>query len=943
MNRRTWSILLWMTLFAAGFAIGLTAPKWAAWLLKFVSDNSDLIQGLADAVQILIWAGTAVIGIIGGKKLLARLADQPPAKKAKNRSVQDVQQSLVFTGDKNVLILDENFFRRVMGETSPPENLRQATERYLQYLLERYRYLDFKGMGIADRVPLRLELQNLYVPLKARIELPRGETWTRELLLAGRKMPDSERENIGERLSKPQHLSDLLQQNDGLIILGDPGAGKTTFLKYLALQMATGAETRLPVLVPLSAYANVLAERDVRLDDFMADYFHDLGLDIPLKPMLHQALKKGGAVVMLDGLDEVKEISRRDTVVRRVVDFYTFHRPAGNKFLLTSRIIGYREVRPTAAGLAECTLVDFDDKEIAAFVDRWTAAIEKAARGETQVATQEANRERQELLLAIQHNPGVRRLAANPLLLTILALMKRQGVRLPERRVELYQKYVETLLSSWNRARGLGRPPARDLDVVETVRILAPLALWMHEVNPGVGLVKQRELMQQLEAIYRERGEGNPERAARQFLSDVREHTGLLLERGSGQFGFIHLTFEEYLAAMAIAQRGQQSIDSIGEALATHVGDDNWREVSLLTIGYLGIIQQRDEAAGAVLQRLIQQAPGELGQAVVLAGEAVVDAWPGGVTPACKTEVAQALQNTMKNGAQVKALLRARAGDALARLGDPRFRTDVWFLPDEPLLGFVEIPAGEFLMGSDKEKDHDARDTELKQHKLTLPLYYIARYPVTVAQFKSFVDKSGYKPEHPGCLNGLSNHPVVNVTWYEALKYCEWLTEQLRAWEETPEPLASLLKQQGWGITLPSEAEWEKAARGTDGRIYPWGNEADANRANYDETGVNATSTVGCFPGGASPYGCEEMSGNVWEWTRSLWGKDSSKPEFKYPYDSADGREKLDAPRNVYRVLRGGAFDGSGRLVRCADRRRDDPGSWNWYLGFRLAVRPLSF
>jgi predicted NACHT family NTPase len=460
------------------------------------------------------------------------------------------------------------------------------------------------------------------------------------------------------------------------------------------------AETRLPILVPLSAYANALAERDLRLDDFIAGYFHDMGLDLPTGDMLRQALKQGSAVVMLDGLDEVKELNRRETVVRRVIDFYTFHRKAGNKFLLISRIIGYREVRPTATGLAECTLVDFDEAEIETFVARWTQAIEKAAAGDTAMAAQEAVRERDELLAAVRHNPGVRQLAANPLLLTILALMKRQGIRLPERHVELYQKYVETLLASWNRARGLGRPPARDLDVVETIKILAPLGLWMHEVNPGVGLVKQNDLMRKVEAIYRHRGEADPERSARQFLSDVRENTGLLLERGAGQFGFIHLTFEEYLAAVAIAQRGQQSINPIVQALTAHLGDDNWREVSLLAIGYLGIVQQRDEAAAAVLHDLIQRGSGQPGQAVVFAGEAVADAWPGGVSAACKVEIEQALQQTMLNSAQVNPVFRAHAGDALARLGDSR--EEVMTIAKMP---FCLVPAGPFWMGSEEYEE----------------------------------------------------------------------------------------------------------------------------------------------------------------------------------------------------------------------------------------------
>ena len=178
-------------------------------------------------------------------------------------------------------------------------------------------------------------------------------------------------------------------------------------------------------------------------------------------------------------------------------------------------------------------------------------------------------------------------------------------------------------------------------------------------------------------------------------------------------------------------------------------------------------------------------------------------------------------------------------------------------------MGFVEIPAGPFLIGSDKARDADADDDELPQHEITLPRYFMAQYPVTVAQFRAFVDATEYQPEDENCLRGVPNHPVVCVSWHEARRYCEWLSEQLRVWEGTPEPLASLLRHQGWQVTLPSEAEWEKAARGSNGRIYPWGSEPDPNRANYDDTGINTTSAVGCFPGGASPYMIEDLSGNV--------------------------------------------------------------------------------
>ena len=186
---------------------------------------------------------------------------------------------------------------------------------------------------------------------------------------------------------------------------------------------------------------------------------------------------------------------------------------------------------------------------------------------------------------------------------------------------------------------------------------------------------------------------------------------------------------------------------------------------------------------------------------------------------------------------------------------------------------------------------------------------------------------------------GAGIHPVVGVRWYDALAYGQWLTGCLRGW---PEPLGTLLRKERWRVIVPSEAEWEKGARGGDDRIYPWGDEADTKRANYDETGINTTSAVGCFRNGASPYGVEEMSGNVWEWTRSLWGEDMVDPQFKYPYDPTDGREALEAPEYEPRVLRGGSFLNDQWDVRCACRYRDSPRNRLNNAGFRVVVLPSS-
>jgi len=138
---------------------------------------------------------------------------------------------------------------------------------------------------------------------------------------------------------------------------------------------------------------------------------------------------------------------------------------------------------------------------------------------------------------------------------------------------------------------------------------------------------------------------------------------------------------------------------------------------------------------------------------------------------------------------------RAQAGRTLAGLGDPRFNKAAWFLPNDPMLGFVAIPAGTFTMGEGEDA-----------HLVTLPQFYIARWPVTVAQFRAYLEATGEQPSYRESLADPANHPVRGLTWYEATRYCAWLTKILGNWAQTPLPLAEKL-QQGWQIVLPSDAE----------------------------------------------------------------------------------------------------------------------------------------
>ena len=259
----------------------------------------------------------------------------------------------------------------------------------------------------------------------------------------------------------------------------------------------------------------------------------------------------------------------------------------------------------------------------------------------------------------------------------------------------------------------------------------------------------------------------------------------------------------------------------------------------------------------------------------------------------------------------------------------PGFRADAWFLPDDPALGFVEIPAGPFAMGADATTDPEAFDNERwsagsAQGTVDLPELLIGRYEVTVAQFAAFVAATGF-PADPQALDAPPDHPVASVSWPDALAYCRWLDAEVRDWPQTPPALAERLRA-GWQITLPSEAQWEKAARGTDGRRYPWGDEMGRNRA-IAQSG--AAAPAGSVPCPECPYGLLDMSGSVWEWTRS--------PYRPYPFDEED-RGDLDA--DALWVMRGGSFTDPPRNLRTTTRGGADPGARRPFIGFRVALSP---
>jgi formylglycine-generating enzyme required for sulfatase activity len=227
---------------------------------------------------------------------------------------------------------------------------------------------------------------------------------------------------------------------------------------------------------------------------------------------------------------------------------------------------------------------------------------------------------------------------------------------------------------------------------------------------------------------------------------------------------------------------------------------------------------------------------------------------------------------------------------------------------------WITIPAGTFLWGSDPSKDLMAAADETPIREIYLSTYQIMRMPVTNAQYKVFVDVTGHRtPEHwygkeiPGRR---ANHPVVNVSWRDAVAFCTWA-----------------------GGRLPSEAEWEKAARGTDGRIYPWGNQPpDEQHCNFNRN-VDDTTPVGSYPAGAGPYGAMDMAGNVWEWVNDWY-------EENY-YSISPGSNPQGPATGRFRVLRGGSwFEVGDNYLRSAHRYDNHPAFWSYDNGFRCVRSP---
>ena len=742
---------------------------------------------------------------------------------------------------------------------------------------------------------------------------------------------------LGEPGEPGEHdleLADVLRDQRHAVLIGDPGSGKTTFLRFAAQVLAraqlpdrpelaaehlglAGAPP-FPVFVPLSRFAEFLAdpahpdaawppeapEHFLRYLDF-ALRGHSFGLP---EGYLRRRVEAGGCLLLLDGLDEVPGALRPR--VARIVERLVIENPRANRHLLTCRTRAY-EGSTRLAALPSFRLAPFEPAQVARFVAAWSRALFRVPPVDPgEEALRRAEDYRRTLQEAIDAHPNVGPLTESPLMLTMLAVVHWNRKRLPEQRVELYEAAVDYLLES--------RKEQSPFPATLRREALQAMALTMFEDAEGV----QRSLGRRDAAVAVAPVLAVTVGEAEVFLEAESLHSGLLVSRTGGEFEFWHLTFQEYLAAVELA-RG----DDPWRTLALRLFDDRWGEVVLLFAGWLRW-RQGPRPVKRFIERVLATGADLAGKAraVGLLGRVLKDVRPFGGDPAVGTGYEAALAETLAlftpGGPEVEERIRVEVGEALGQAGDPRLEAQ----------NRVALPGGRFLMGAQKDApqapgyDSEADSDEAPVHAVTLSPFSVGRYPVTVAEFRRFVEagERGYLDPRRWAPEGWAwrekegllapgfweqqlphpNRPVVEVSWYEADAYCRWVAGR-----------------------LPTEAEWEYTARGAEGRKFPWGGDAPgARHANFANGGGVATP-VGIYPRGATPEGIFDLAGNVWEWCAD-W--------FAQPYASGDLTDPAGPAQLAPRVVRGGSFYNVPTALRGASRFRVLSNHWRDFLGFRV-------
>jgi formylglycine-generating enzyme required for sulfatase activity/calcineurin-like phosphoesterase family protein/energy-coupling factor transporter ATP-binding protein EcfA2 len=782
--------------------------------------------------------------------------------------------------------------------------------QYRDWVIEFHSRMDIQHLDPNARA-YHVPLPEVYIPIETANPFykPEGERLKKD---RGAPIMDDEGhgETGGEEEGKEPaaiDIEELLGRQECILLRGSAGMGKTTLIKHLAYTIIQGQGPGslcgyLPVVVFLKDLWPIYETKDS--DTHLS--FREL-LNYYLKNKVKTLkweevegfIKQNRALFLLDGLDEVPD-HLRPGLVELIAAFWIENKK--NRFLLTGRPHGIDDQVTRYFGRFLRDIELLDDKKIKEFIRKWFLVVSGQTTGlaeETAV----------EMIGDIEVNEYVSVFTQNPLLLTAVCVLYLDNKRLPDQRAELYCRIVDNLLYRRFHRRN---DPGRVSRIEDYLKSLA--FKMMTENRRAMDIGAARELLMPLFAPGDNKKPSHYKREINDLFNEIEPQCGLLKRvggQGEGEIEFFHLSFQEFLAARYILYLDMDYRRFL---------DKEWWEETLLL--YTGLINRdwKDKANRIVKEILTGSHDDEktLHRCWLLGGKALRDIQEYKREEKVTVLAREKLMALIDTDIDLKD--RFEAGEILGVLGDPRIQPP-------PM---VRVEAGEFTMGSDE------LEREQPIHRVYLDEFMIGKYPVTNEEFRAFMLNDGYKKKefwtpkswewlkekniteprlwHDRKWNG-PNFPVVGVSWYEAAAYARWLSQTT-----------------GYEYTLPSEAQWEKSARGGKGLVYPWGNKFDKNLCNSSESGLMRTSPVGTFPAGASPYGCMDMAGNVWEWCADWYEKDYyKKSPAKNPQGPSGGSG---------RVIRGGSWDDGDWGCQCACRHALHPAIRGRDLGFRL-VRAL--
>jgi NACHT domain len=471
----------------------------------------------------------------------------------------------------------------------PTVDAEAARGELARWQRERFGRLDLRGFVRSETEDVSWQIEDIYQDIKA----------TDALFWEGGVATQTIGASVVDSLAEWHSHS---AKDDGpVVILGHPGSGKTFFLRWLALRAATEPvfveiEQPVPFLTSLSAYAE--SPGPVSLYDYMIEML--LQARQPAAHVVARSVEARRAIFLFDGLDEVGAEPARRRMVEAIGALR--ERAPGCLIVITSRISGYDAT--VLPGARHLMLSPFDDAAVRGFLIRWCELYAVDRAGDSAHSRREGRVEGEQLARDVLAHKDVRELSRNPLLLTVLAIVHRAGVRLPDHRIELYEHATKVLVERWNRVRSLtqSRPPP-PLKATDAVRLLGPVALRM--VRSGShGVISEADLRQMLDKALSGgalRGVATTDEAIALF----RNALGLLVEQGPGVYAFIHLTLAEYFAAWELVRSNEL------EALVEREIDvfyPQWREVILLAAGELGVIRADDARLEDLITRLLDSA-----------------------------------------------------------------------------------------------------------------------------------------------------------------------------------------------------------------------------------------------------------------------------------------------------------------------------------------------